>query len=746
MKNGFWQRVIDFIIEDHPYITLTLFSALIMLPLLGSYPLLGQWEPHYGRVAMEMMASNRWDWFLDPIYLGRYDFWSKPIFAFWMVFPFMKVLGPTELALRLPFALNGIAGILMIYYLTKRMFNDKTRAFLAALFALLFPIYTLISKQFMWDITTVTLSFSATLLLFVGMRDNKKKDIRIAYALMGIVMLTKGLLAILIPGGAFFLWFIVNGFVLSQKDEKISFMQSILADIKRLRILEGLGIFIAVAGWWYLYMYIRHGSPFFIEFFGKHHFGRLEGAIKKPDGPFDYYIWQYSMALFPWIAFAPAAMYRAAIAKKKEKEEQFILLTILFLTLFFSLSATKFPHYIFPAIPFIAMIMPPLFINFIKGKQLKSWYVIAIISALLVGLVAKDLGTGLNYREMLYFITTHRVQKWFGRVYDMVPYLEIVTPIFVLFVLLPLISIKRKVLRIISVSGMFSLSLLFIGYLNFYWVPQMLEVFTPKKLVKIYQQNKQPGDIIIDYNNWKNRSMYFYLGVNEHLYRETSTAAIKKLIEERPNNTIYITVKDKHVPELRSALLNDLGAPLIKIADDSVPPYKEIELYKTGVNIKAKGMDDWKKSLISEKSIPRNITKIDGTFAQKSVKIIGYKLNKGSYDPKEKVILDVYYKVLKPIEENYKFFFHFDVYSGALPFSFKIDEYPLKGYYPTTKWQVGDIIHEHFEEVVPPSHPGGGIKIYTGLYKGNTRLGVDQEKYNDGENRFILGTFRVNIR
>jgi hypothetical protein len=274
----------------------------------------------------------------------------------------------------------------------------------------------------------------------------------------------------------------------------------------------------------------------------------------------------------------------------------------------------------------------------------------------------------------------------------------------------------------------------------------MLEVFTPKKLVTIYQQEKKPGDIIIDYNNWKNRSMYFYLGLDEHLYRETSISSIKKLIKERPDNTIYLTTKDENVAELRSVLLNDLGVSMVKVADDSVPPYKEIEMYKMGMNLKTVGSDEWKKSIIKEKDIPRDIKKINGTLAKKTVEIVGYKIGKGAYDPGEEVVLDVYYKVLKPLEENYRFFFHFDVYSGALPFSFKIDEYPLSGYYPTTKWKVGDIIHEHFVKKIPTSHPGGGIKIYTGLYKGKDRLAVDQEKYNDGENRFILGTFRVNIR
>jgi len=62
------------LIFKHPKTFLALISALVFMPLIGSYPLLCQWEPHYGRVAMEMMASGSWDWFLDPVYLGKHNF------------------------------------------------------------------------------------------------------------------------------------------------------------------------------------------------------------------------------------------------------------------------------------------------------------------------------------------------------------------------------------------------------------------------------------------------------------------------------------------------------------------------------------------------------------------------------------------------------------------------------------------------------------------------------------------------
>jgi len=723
------------LINDHPYILLTLFASALFFPLLGSYPVLGQWEPHYGRVVMEMLASDSWDFFLDPIYLGKHNFWSKPIFCFWMVLPFYKIFGPTELATRLPFAINGIFGILLTYYIVKRVFNDHGRAFLSALILMLTPYYFLISKQFMWDITTVTFLFGAIMFLYLGVRDSDKKLIRIAYVFLGIVMLTKGLLAIILPGGIFLLWMLIN------KDWENNF-----EIFKKLRLHEGAAIFLAVAAPWYIYMGIKHGMPFYREFFGVHHFGRMDGSIKKPGGPFEYYVWQLSIGTFPWIIFFIPALFFAAINKKERKEEIFLILSFFFIFLFFTLSGTKFPHYIFPAIPFFAITVSLPLLQFFKGKKFILYPATAIIAGLTIGVIAKDMGTGMNYSDLLYIITTHKIQKWFGRVYDMLPFLRIFVPLMALFIMLPLIKFRKKLIMKISIIGFFLVTTGYVSYLNFYFIPGILEVFTPKKLVTKFLAEKKEGDILVDYNNWKNRSIYFYMGLENRFERAGSVTKIVKTVEKNPEKTIYITTKKSKVPEMRSVLMSKLGVPLTKVADDRVESYMEIELYKTSMKDKGSAANSkWRENLINEQDIPKNIKKVGSTIGDGKIEYIGYKINKKRFNQNDKMELTVYYKVLKEIKKSYKIFFHFDVYQGALPYSFKIDEYPLEGYYPTNQWKPGNIIKQTFTKTIPSKHPGGGIKIYTGFYKGN-RMKVDQANFNDGENRFILGTFRIRIK
>ncbi len=740
--------------EKHPYVILTVLSSLLFFPLLGSYPLLGQWETHYGRVAIEMLANKNgiWDWFLDPIYLGQYNFWSKPILCFWMVLPFYAILGPTEWATRLPFAINGVLGILLVYWTVKRFFRgDHTRAFVSSIILMLTPFYYLITKQFMWDITTVTLLYGGIMLLYLGMRDEDKKLIRLAYVLFGLAMLAKGLLAIVIPGGIFFLWMLAStdyGVLAEKGGVKKMFVQY-GQFLKKTRILEGMAIFLLVSAWWYVYMGVKHGKPFLREFFIEHHFGRMEGLIDKPDGPFEFYIWQMAIGAFPWFGLFIPALILAGTRKEHRSEEGFLVLSFFFIFLFFTLSATKFPHYVFPAIPFFAIITAIPFIEFFRGEKRSLYPLTAVLGCLVIGVTGKDLGTGLNYREILYIITTHRIQDWFGRVYDMLPWLYALVPPLVIFLLLPLIYLKSKTLMRTGIVFFFIGTIAFAAYLNFYWIPKVLWVFTPKPMVEKYAEIKQPGDIIVDYDNWKNRCLYFYLAslinLDEELIRANTPAAVKKLIEDHPDNTVFITTKKNKVPELRSVLMT-IGVPLVKIMDDAVDTYMEIEMYRASLKDKGTADDSWRKDLLTEDQIPKNIQRIGSTLENGSVEIIGYKLNKSYFEQGEKIVIDMYYKVLKPIEKNWQIFFHLDVYDGALPHSIKIDDYPLKGFYPTDKWQVGDIIHDRFEETISNGHPGGGIKIYTGFFIGNDRMKVDDQKFNDGVNRFILGTFNIRVK
>ncbi|MBC6606034.1 glycosyltransferase family 39 protein [Hymenobacter sp. BT188] len=106
-------------------------SALPLFWLLGSLPA-QQWdEARTGLNALEILRSNNW---LVLTHRGEPDLWNgKPPLAPWLMALSFKLLGPTEVALRLPSALAALATVLVVYFAGSRWLGSWRAGLLAAL-------------------------------------------------------------------------------------------------------------------------------------------------------------------------------------------------------------------------------------------------------------------------------------------------------------------------------------------------------------------------------------------------------------------------------------------------------------------------------------------------------------------------------------------------------------------------------------------------------------------------------------
>jgi 4-amino-4-deoxy-L-arabinose transferase-like glycosyltransferase len=137
-------------------------------------------------------------------------------------------------------------------------------------------------------------------------------------------------------------------------------------ELLRLEIVSGLLIILAVALPWYVAMYVRHGSPFtdrliFHDMFNRA-FHHVHDTNEGDDTSFRFYIWQLGYAVFPWTGLAPLAltywMRRSDSADRgKGDVAVFLFMWFLFAFALFSFMGTKFHHYIFPAVPPVAMLV-----------------------------------------------------------------------------------------------------------------------------------------------------------------------------------------------------------------------------------------------------------------------------------------------------------------------------------------------------------------------------------------------------
>jgi 4-amino-4-deoxy-L-arabinose transferase-like glycosyltransferase len=138
------------------------------------------------------------------------------------------------------------------------------------------------------------------------------------------------------------------------------------SELLRLEIASGLLVILVVALPWYVAMYVRHGAPFtdrliFHDMFNRA-FNHVHDTNEGDDTSFRFYIWQLGYALFPWTALAPLGlsywMRRSDRADSgKGDVSVFLVMWFIFAFALFSFMGTKFHHYIFPAIPPVAMLI-----------------------------------------------------------------------------------------------------------------------------------------------------------------------------------------------------------------------------------------------------------------------------------------------------------------------------------------------------------------------------------------------------
>ncbi|HEY8924700.1 MAG TPA: glycosyltransferase family 39 protein [Polyangia bacterium] len=147
-----------------------LFGILLYVPLAGTYGLWDPWETHYSEVARQMTKRGDFISLWWPGSPRDVDvFWSKPVLSFWLMSLGMHVLGigspggdPSEMAIgtraewavRTPFCLMGVLGILAVYLVVAR-FVTRRAGVLAAIVLATAPMYSLVARQAMTDMAFV---------------------------------------------------------------------------------------------------------------------------------------------------------------------------------------------------------------------------------------------------------------------------------------------------------------------------------------------------------------------------------------------------------------------------------------------------------------------------------------------------------------------------------------------------------------------------------------------------------------
>lgn len=319
---------------------------------LGAMPLVGPDEPRYAQVAREMFARGDW---VTP-WLAGHTWFEKPALLYWMMMAAFSVFGVTEAAARLGAAVSGLSTVLIVWWLAARAereagFAARGLGAVAAAVAASSAGLLVFSRGASFD-APLTLTVTAALACFF-LAEGEQRDARrrrwllvACYASAGAALLAKGL------AGAVIITGVAAAYLLVRRRP---------FEIFRLGALWGPLVALAVAALWYAPVIARHGHAFVDEFFLQHHLARFTSNRYHHPQPFYFYVPVMALLALPWTAFLLSAL--ADLLKMNWRAQDSLtrmrLLGLVWLAVpvaFFSLSGSKLPGYVLPALPGAALL------------------------------------------------------------------------------------------------------------------------------------------------------------------------------------------------------------------------------------------------------------------------------------------------------------------------------------------------------------------------------------------------------
>ncbi len=383
-------------------VVLALLLGLAVCPYfidLGGSSIWDANEAYYVQTPREMIERGD---YVAPTFNYEPRF-NKPVLSYWIVAAFYRTFGVSVGVQRLPIALAAILMILTAFLLARAAAEPPGPGVVsgagnsplwAALGLAIAPRLLMFSRRIFIDVY-ISMFMGLTLLCFALAERypaRRRTFLVLMYIAVGLGTLTKGPVAIALPGLVFGFYLVLHG------------------ELKRVRemmIPAGALIVLAIVVPWYAALYHRSGWTHITSFFIGENVARYtEGVGVRPvRGPW-YYLPVVLSDSFPWSLglFGAAALWlsdRRAIARMPLAPAYLALrvrtlmwLWILVIVGFFTLSAAKQDLYIFPIVPAVAA-LAGLFVARATARGDGGWALRATVVA--AGLLLAAAGAGTLY-------------------------------------------------------------------------------------------------------------------------------------------------------------------------------------------------------------------------------------------------------------------------------------------------------------------------------------------------------------
>ncbi len=270
--------------------------------------------------------------------------------------------------------------------------------------------------------------------------------------------------------------------------------------------------------------------------------------------------------------------------------------------------------------------------------------------------------------------------------------------------------------------------ILFTALVLQYLFPRVAPVFSLKPLYEAYKKLEPEEKAQVgDYQRWLRRSATFYFG-NRLRHLDSQDDVISFV--QRPHQ-IYMLVDKIMLPKLRTEVKNRLNQVLYVVSDQH--PLTMLVANQPSKEVK----ENITQNIFREDQLPDNIHRINGragAVLENQIKILGYTLESARMQRGKKYQVTFYYQVLKKVEKDYMVFVHGD-YSITAGHRINRDHLPMRGFYPTSEWQPGEVIRDQWTLVVPLKYPFKGFTLWVGFFLGDKRLKLVNNANSDGHHR-----------
>ena len=325
-------------------VALVAFCAFLFFAGLQIIGLVGADEPRYAQVAREMLQRHDW---VTPTLWGQSWLEKSPL-LYWGMMSAYKATGEvTGWAARLPSAVLGTLMVFFIYVWARRFRRGMQLD--AALITVSSALVIGFGRGASTDMP-LTAMFTIAMLSWWGWYESQDRAWLLVFcAFAGLGTLAKG------PIAAFLAGLIIVVFAALRRDWRL---------VLRTLWLPGIVLYLAVTLPWFIAVQ-RANPEFFRVFILEQNLARYATDMYRHKQPFWYYLPVALIGVLPWTIFVVAALvdairdWRFSVSEPQGREDLRTFLGLWFLLpiMFFSLSQSKLPGYILPAIPAGAILL-----------------------------------------------------------------------------------------------------------------------------------------------------------------------------------------------------------------------------------------------------------------------------------------------------------------------------------------------------------------------------------------------------